>query len=394
MASLLYVFKRPRARLYGLLAVLWIIALAVFLAASRVLLPFALALLMAYVIDPAITRLARCRVGGWTVPRWVAVLLVYLVLAILLWFASFTILPLVYKEVVKGLAQLRDLLASLTPDRLQELGARTQGFLERMGLPTSFLPGAEQGDLGDAMGQALDAVTGWLRGPLDDVVGLSRAILEGALRSVLFVVLLLMVTAFVSMDAPAIVAWVVTLVPRSRRADMRSFLALVDQGLAGVVRGQVTICIINGILTLAGLLVLRVPFAFALSALAAVLYLVPIFGTVISSIPIVLLALTGGFSRGLMALALILAIHALEAYFLNPKILGGASRIHPVLIVLALVLGEHYFGVAGALLAVPVASLVASAFKFVHRKAQELDAELDLPPPPPPLPPPLPPQRG
>jgi predicted PurR-regulated permease PerM len=81
-----------------------------------------------------------------------------------------------------------------------------------------------------------------------------------------------------------------------------------------------------------------------------------------------------------MALALILVIHALETYFLNPKILGGASRIHPVLIVLALVLGEHYFGVAGALLAVPVASLVASAFKFIHRKAQELDS----PSPPPP----------
>jgi predicted PurR-regulated permease PerM len=380
MVSPLSLFKHPRARLYGLHAGMWLIGLAVFLAASRVLLPFALALLLAYVIDPAITRLARCRVGRWVVPRWTAVLLVYAALGIALWFASVAILPLLYKEVVKGLAQLRELLASLTPERVQELGARAQDFLSRMGIPTSLLPSAEQRDLGDAMAQALEAVTGWLRGPLDDVVGLSRTLLEGALRTVLFVVLLLMVTAFVSMDAPGILDWIASLVPRSRRADLRSFLALVDQGLAGVVRGQVTICVINGVLTLAGLLILHIPFAFVLSALAAVLYLVPIFGTVLSSIPIVLLALTGGLSRGLMALALILVIHALETYFLNPKILGGASRIHPVLIVLALVLGEHYFGVAGALLAVPVASLVASAFKFIHRKAQELDS----PSPPPP----------
>jgi predicted PurR-regulated permease PerM len=156
-----------------------------------------------------------------------------------------------------------------------------------------------------------------------------------------------------------------------------------------VVRGQITICAINGALTLVGLLVLKIPFAFALAALATVLYLVPIFGTILSSVPIVLLGLTGGFSKGLLALAWILGIHALETYILNPKIMGSASRIHPVLIVLALVIGESRFGLVGALLAVPVASVVAAVFKFLQRKAVELDRApdpaLSSPPPAPPV---------
>ena len=59
-------------------------------------------------------------------------------------------------------------------------------------------------------------------------------------------------------------------------------------------RGQLTIMLVNGVLTLVGLLVLQIPFAFALAALATILYVVPIFGTILSSVPIVLLALTGG----------------------------------------------------------------------------------------------------
>jgi predicted PurR-regulated permease PerM len=151
------------------------------------------------------------------------------------------------------------------------------------------------------------------------------------------------------------------------------------------------VCLLNGTLTFIGLLVLQIPFPFALAALATVFYLVPIFGTIISTAPVVLLALTsGGVSKALLALALILAIHALEAYILNPKIIGDASRIHPVLIVLALVIGEHHFGLVGALLAFPAAGFVASIFKFLQAKAAELEPRMTptLPPPAPPPPPP------
>jgi predicted PurR-regulated permease PerM len=180
-----------------------------------------------------------------------------------------------------------------------------------------------------------------------------------------------------SMDAPRIVRWVESLVPSAWRPDFRRLLGGIDAGLAGVVRGQITIMMVNGALTLAGLLILRVPFAFALSALATILYVVPIFGTILSSVPIVLVALAhGGPSLALGALGWIVVIHALEAYVLNPKVMGDASRIHPVVIVLALLVGERLFGLVGALLAVPVASVFVATFRFMHRKLAELDEEV------------------
>ncbi len=391
MPSDLPVWKRPRARLLGLVILVWALVAGLAMLAAPVILPFVLAAMAAYVIDPIIARLARIPLRSSHVPRWAAVLVVYVVLGLLVWVAGVSLLPQVYREAMRGLTDLRDLLAGITPDRVQEWARSIDAFLQRHGIPIDVLP-SEGGsgsrfavDLAAGIADALhDASTG-LRGRLGDVVELSRNLISGALLAVFFVVLLFMLTAFLSMDAPRIIRYLESLVPSAYRTDLDRLLRGIDTGLSGVVRGQLAIMLVNGSLTLVGLLVLKVPFAFALAFLAFILYVVPFFGTFLSSVPIVLLALTsGGPSRGLLALAWIMGIHALESYVLNPKIMGDAARIHPVLIVLALVVGERSAGIAGALLAAPVMSVFVAVFRFLHRKLDELDArtadQLDRPP--------------
>ncbi len=374
------IWRRPRAQLFAVTGVVWAIVLSVLVAAWDALLPFALAALAAYVIDPLITRLTHLRVSGRTVPRWGAVVVVYLFLSAGIYVLAVSIVPQIYREAVRGLLELREFLAGLRPERIEGWARSIDAFMQRYGIPVDVLPGEQRSgarlhvDLAAGLADALRDASTAARGRLGDVVALSRALLAGALKTIFFFVLLFMLTAFISMDAPRIVRYSESLVPSSWRGDLRRLLHGIDSGLAGVVRGQLTIMLVNGTLTLVGLLVLRIPFTFALSALATLLYVVPIFGTILSSIPIVLLATTaGGLSKGLLALGWILVIHALESYVLNPKIMGTASRIHPVLIVLALVIGERTGGIVGALLAVPVASIVVAVFRFLQRKLIELE---------------------
>ena len=388
MATQTPLWKRPRAQLYAVTAAVWLMVLAVGVLAWPVLLPFVLALLAAYVIDPLIVRIARVRVAGRPVPRAAAVLLVYVVLGALVYLAAVSVVPAIYREAMRGLVDLRDFLTSITPERVDHWTRAIDAFLLRYGIPLDVTPRAADTpggrfsvDLAASLAGALHDLSVSLKGRVGDVVAFSRLLLSGTLRTLFFVILLFMLTAFISMDAPRMIRFAESLVPTALRADFRRLLAGIDAGLAGVVRGQLTIMLVNGTLTLIGLLVLRVPFAFALGAMATVLYVVPIFGTILSSIPIVLLALTGGgMTKGLLALGWILIIHALESYVLNPKIMGDASKIHPVLIVLALVVGERSFGIVGALLAVPVASVVVAVFRFLHRKLAVLDERAAVPP--------------
>jgi predicted PurR-regulated permease PerM len=374
------IWRRPRAQLLAVTALVWAMILVVFFAAWEALLPFVLAALAAYVIDPLIARLVRLRIGGRPIPRWGAVIVVFLFLSVGVYVLAVSIVPQIYREAVRGLLEAREFLAGVGPEKVDGWARQIDAFMQRYGIPVDVLPGDGrtgariQVDLAAGIADVLRDASSALRGRLGDVVALSRALLAATVKTIFFFVLLFMLTAFISMDAPRIVRFTESLVPASWRGDLRRLLHGIDAGLAGVVRGQLTIMLVNGVLTLIGLLLLEIPFAFALAALATLLYVVPIFGTILSSIPIVLLALTsGGSSRGALALAWILGIHALEAYVLNPKIMGTATRIHPVLIVLALVIGERSFGIVGALLAAPVASVVVAVFRFLQRKLVELE---------------------
>jgi predicted PurR-regulated permease PerM len=380
VVAALPIWKRPRARLGALLALLWLMAAGVLVLAWGALLPFVLAGMIAYVIDPVVGRLARLRIGKRVAPRWLAVLAVYAVIGALLWLCSVSLLPQIYREAFRGVSQLSGWLSGLTPERIDAWAQSINDYLANHQIPLDVVGDSEgtalSFDLAGEISGLLQSASGSLSGHLGGLVSLSRALLTGTVQAIFFVVLLLMMTAFISIDKEPILHFFESLVPRAWRPDFRRLLSGIDVRLSGVVRGQVTIMAVNGVLTLVGLLVLRIPFAFALAALATILYVVPFFGTILSSIPIVLVALMQSPSRGLLALAWIAAIHALESYVLNPKVMGDASRIHPILIVLALVVGERQFGIVGALLAVPVAGIVAATFSFLHRKADELDGEL------------------
>ncbi len=376
------IWRRPRARFVAVLTLVWVIVFGITALAWRVLLPFVLAALVAYVIDPLICAITRLRVRGRVLPRWGAVLGVYAVIGLMLWLASVSVVPQMYRELMRGTNQLHGFVSSLTPDKIDAWAHTINDYLVKQKIPLDVLGESEDAgtvsiDLASTIADALQNASGSLTSHVGDLVTFSRALVAGTVQAIFFVVLLLMITAFISIDVPHIVAFLESLVPRAWRADFHHLLSGIDAGLSGVVRGQLTIMMVNGVFTLAGLLILRIPFAFALAALATVLYIVPILGTILSSVPIVLVGLTQDFKHGLFALLWILGVHALETYVLNPKIMGKASRIHPILIVLALVFGEQTFGLVGALLAVPIASVIAAIFKFLLRKAEELDLEAE-----------------
>jgi Predicted permease len=194
-------------------------------------------------------------------------------------------------------------------------------------------------------------------------------------KGVFTLFLMLMVAAFLSIDASGIRAYFRSLIPPEWAADAAALVRRIDRSLAGVVRGQVTICVVNGTLTFAGLVLFGVKFAFLLATIATFFSLIPIFGTFISSVPIVVMGLAQSWRAGLGMLFWIIGIHALEAYFLNPKIMGNAARMHPVVVVFALIAGERTYGLLGALFAVPVAAILVASFEFVRRKAQPVPLE-------------------
>lgn len=125
------------------------------------------------------------------------------------------------------------------------------------------------------------------------------------------------------------------------------------------IEAQASIALINTLLTTAGLLMLGVPMVAMLAVIVFVCSFVPVLGVFISTVPIVLVALNhGGLPLSGFALGMVVFIHAVEAYLLNPLIYGRHLKLNPVLTLIILYVAYHGFGLWGMLLGVPVARYV------------------------------------
>jgi predicted PurR-regulated permease PerM len=213
-----------------------------------------------------------------------------------------------------------------------------------------------------------------LQSQLNDLLRLGQSLIVGFIRGIFLFFFTLMIGAFILIDLEKVHAFLRNLFPANVRDDYDVIIAGIDRGLSGVIRGQLLICVINGALTYVGLLVFGVKYGLILAVVAGLMSLIPIFGSILSSVPIVIVALVSGDAgidvfRGVAMTLWIIGIHFIEANVLNPKIIGTAARIHPVLVIFSLFLGEHTYGLVGALLAVPVLSAISVLFMYFYRKA-------------------------
>ena len=403
-SRLLELARNKRLKRLLLLALLWLPALAVLLVVREVLLPFLLAFALAYVIAPPVRWLST----RTALPRWGAVIVLYVASALIMFGVGRIFVPQIYKEVTRLGGEASAVFNQLSDDEIARRADDIEGWIKRNDIPVHIVtaededeesagggpprssigptPPKEPASDGRGAAVSVDLVQATqelirdakrvARERAMGVVSQLQTVVASTVRFVFSTFLVLMLTAFIVADIDRLTGFVFTIIPMRDRSRFQELLTRIDRGLSGVVRGQLTICLINGVLTLIGLLLLKVKFAFLLATVAAVFSLIPIFGSILSTIPIVIVGLSSGPSTAVLAVLWIVGIHALEANLLNPKIMGDAAKIHPVLVVLALVIGEHFYGLAGALFAVPLMSVLVTIWKAVRSRAARLDEEL------------------
>ena len=249
-------------------------------------------------------------------------------------------------------------------------------------------------DILDTVKKKLNNLVETIGSHFTDFIVIGKEMAVGALGAFLTIFLTFVLAIFISIDVNNVHRFFRSLVPRTMHEDYDHVMGELDKGLTGVIRGQLLICLINGLLTAFGLYMGGVKFAGILALLACVMTLIPIFGTILSSIPMMIIALSQSEPAGIFGLSgvglaiyiaiWIAAIHSLETYVLEPKIFGHHARIHPALVIFALIAGEYMFGLVGLIFAVPVMSIVKTLFLFLKGKMygeEEMATEKEKAPP-------------
>jgi len=180
------------------------------------------------------------------------------------------------------------------------------------------------------------------------------------MSTIFFVLLIPIITYYLLVSFDTIRAGVIDLIPPYVREPVLAKLREIDLVLSGFVRGQLTIALLLGIFYTIGFVLIGIDLPVVLGVLSGVLWIIPYVGTLFGLITGSLMALVkyGDLVHVLYVIGWIAAVQLLEGYLLTPKIVGHAVGLHPVVYMMALIVGANLFGFVGLLVAIPVTAVL------------------------------------
>ena len=293
-------------------------------------------ILMGTVMRPAVNWLNRRGL-----PQTAGVILVYLLLLALLTGFVLLLFPLIVEQGTT--------IASAVPGYYQSLrdwmGDNPNQLIVRLGeyLP-EIIPGLEP--LQQTGAQVLTSA------------GQALGYLALAAEAIFLTIAILLLAYYWTLNGPRTITSLMLLVPKEQRKNISELILAMETKVGSYIAGQGILCLIVGIMALAAYLLIGLPNALVLALVAGLLEAVPMVGPLLGAIPAVVVALAIAPSKLIWVIIATLVIQQLENSILVPRVMRKAVGVNPFVSLLAIFAFSSFFGVAGALMAIPMAAII------------------------------------
>jgi predicted PurR-regulated permease PerM len=269
--------------------------------------------------------------GVKRVPRWLAVLMIYLVIV-----GTLTLLALLV--VPPLVSQSQDL-----SQRLPELLDKGQQFLIRYGILEHPIT------LEEAVRNA--------PGP-GDAVGTVALAVSRVVGGIFAFLTILILTFYLLLESETLFVGFIRFFPRAERPRVENVARQISTKVSAWLNGQLILAGSIGLTAAVGLYLIGVPYFYVLALICALGEMIPVVGPILSAIPALAVALAVSPRTALFAALFLIAQQQLENHVLVPKVMERQVGVSPVIVIVALLVGGSLLGILGALLAVPTAAIV------------------------------------
>ena len=325
----------------------------------QALTPFIIGLVLAYLLSPFVNWLNR------RMPRWLAILLVYVVgITAIIVAVAFIVPPVV--------AQFEQLLNNIPS--VAQLQTRLGEFivLYRERVPTQL-----QAQIDPAVASAVESIRANLAANAQRVVTFAFTQVITIINTITFLIGFLIIPIwlfYVLNDQEDGRKFIDRVLHRRLRPDFWNTLTMVDKVFSDYIRGQLILCFAVGLAVGIGLLILRligfqIEYVLLLALAAGITEFIPILGPVLGAIPGIAIALaTAGPQGALAALVLYIIVQQLENNFLVPRIVGDSVGVHPAILTVALIAMGQVFGLIGVILSAPLTAISRDLFTYAYAR--------------------------
>jgi predicted PurR-regulated permease PerM len=326
------------------------------------LIPFIVGLLLAYLLQPIVDLLQR------HMPRWAAILIVYLVGLGIFVLGSMFIFP-------PAADQVNELVTTI-PERVDQVRQELTNIVDEFERRASP-------EVQEQINEQIQNIQETLQ---RNAAAYAQQVGEFLLGSILalfdtlaFLIGFLVIPFFLFytlIDTPRLPGAINTLLHPTIRDDFWNIWSIVDSIFGKYLRGQLLLGIIVGIMTFLGLWGLNllgydISYTVLLSIITGFGELIPIIGPILSAVPAVIVAFGGGLPAVIAVIILYVVIQQIENQVLVPRIVGNTLKLHPALLLLLFVVAAAVGGLLLIILAPPLAAIARDVFIYVHRRLRE-----------------------
>lgn len=339
---------------WGVLLLIFIVAVWLLARVHGIVLPFFLAFVVAYLLDPLVEILSA---HGRVHRAW-AILLVYALFGLAVFLVVVYMVPVLVQEsvhVIKYVPRLADGIQSTWAYWLSRFHQQP-------------MPQALRQEIAATGRHLQESLLHRLRGLVGAAFGLVPSVLSFLIAPVL--------AFYVLKDLPHMRRTFWEFIPVDWRPRVYKLGIDLDRALNGYIRGQIMVAVLVGLLATVWMMLLHIPFALLIGALAAITDVIPYVGPIVGAIPAVLLGLMHSPWVALYAVLGFIVIHQLEGMVISPKVVGDSVGLHPLVIIFAILAGGDLAGFTGLILAVPVSAAIKVILVHLYRR---LSVSLDRP---------------
>ncbi|WP_035099719.1 AI-2E family transporter [Aneurinibacillus terranovensis] len=296
---------------------------------KKVLTPFLLGLIIAYLLNPVVGFLSRHHF-----PRSVAIILIYTIFFLFIAFVIINFGPVFSR-------QFREL-----SEKIPGLMEMYQNWMARVRLKQAAQPYSLHSGVAQTMRTMEIAVKGYVDGLFTGM--------QGLLDKLLLIAIVPFVVFYLLKDMKPFQRGFLLMIPRSHRLKVTRILHEVNLALEQYVRGQLTVCGVIAVIVYLAYFFIRLPYAVVFATLVAVTNIIPYIGPFIGAVPALLFALTISWKTAVYVAGINVVVQILEGNVFSPLIVGRSLHLHPLLIIFAVMVGGEIAGIPGLILAVPV----------------------------------------
>ncbi len=295
-----------------------------------------IAVFFALAIAPAVNWL-----NDRKVPRWIAILLVYLGIA-------------------GGIVGVGLLLVTPIVKGVDGLSRDLPGYIDDLNKNPTFRKYNEKYHIVPKLKQQAAE----LPSKLGDAAGTLRDVTVGVFDRFVQLFSILVIAFLLLMDGPKFLEFLYRQLPDQREARLRAVAKDISEAISGYVFGNFLISIAAGTVTYVTLTILDVPFAVPLAVLFGFFDLIPLIGATLGAILVGIVVAFVDFPAGVIVWVAVQVVYQqIENNLLQPVVYGRTVQIHPLVVIVAVLIGAALLGVLGVLIAIPAAAAVQSVVR-------------------------------